>query len=267
MTRKILITGAGSGLGEGTAIGLARIGHKVIAAAQSWPQVTALRARAQSLRLPSLQVEKLDLLDPYDVAQASRWDIDILVNNAGIGEGGPIAEIPLDLVRHNFEVNVFAPLALTQRLVRNWVAGGRPGKVVFISSMGGLFSPPGFAAYAATKHAIEAIAEAMQVELEPFGIQVQTINPGAFLTGFNEAMAANAFRWLDDSANFTKRDTVKELVARLIGDGRGRLDPQEMIARMIEVVPASDGTFRNVFPRFVEDALKVHQAEMFERRI
>jgi NAD(P)-dependent dehydrogenase (short-subunit alcohol dehydrogenase family) len=50
------------------------------------------------------------------------WDFDILVNNAGIGEGGPIAEIPLDLVRHNFEVNVFAPLAFTQKVVRNWVA-------------------------------------------------------------------------------------------------------------------------------------------------
>jgi short-subunit dehydrogenase len=65
-----------------------------------------------------LHVEKLDLLDPYDVKQASLWDFDILVKNAGIGEGGPIAEIPLDLVRRNFEVNVFAPLAFTQQVVR-----------------------------------------------------------------------------------------------------------------------------------------------------
>jgi NAD(P)-dependent dehydrogenase (short-subunit alcohol dehydrogenase family) len=264
MTRKIMITGAGSGFGEGAAIGLARKGHQVIAAAQSWPQVTALRAKAQAQKLVSLRVEKLDLLDSYDVAQAYSWDIDVLVNNAGIGEGGPIAEIPLDLVRRNFEVNVFAPLALTQKLVRKWVAAKTPAKVVFISSMGGLFSPPGFAAYAATKHAIEAIAEAMQVELRPFGIQVQTINPGAFLTGFNEAMAANAFRWLDDSVNFTKRDSMHETVAKLIGNGRGRLDPEEMIARMVEVVPASEGRFRNVFPGFVEDALKTHQAKMFK---
>jgi NAD(P)-dependent dehydrogenase (short-subunit alcohol dehydrogenase family) len=112
MTRKILITGAGSGLGEGAAIGLARNGHHVIAAAQAWPQVTALRAKAEALGLPSLDVQKLDLLDPYDLKQACGWDFDILVNNAGIGEGGPIAEIPLDLVRRNFEVNVFAPLSL-----------------------------------------------------------------------------------------------------------------------------------------------------------
>jgi NADP-dependent 3-hydroxy acid dehydrogenase YdfG len=96
MTRKILITGAGSGLGEGTAVGLARKGYDVIASAQTWPQVTALRAKAEQLKLPSLQVEKLDVLDPYDVKQAIAWEFDILLNNAGIGEGGPIAEIPLD---------------------------------------------------------------------------------------------------------------------------------------------------------------------------
>src|SRR5580658_5960537 len=92
MYRTILITGAGSGLGEGTAIGLARKGHTVIAAAQSWPQVTALRAKAEHLELRSLRVEKLDLLDSYDVRQVASWDFDILLNNAGIGEGGPIAE-------------------------------------------------------------------------------------------------------------------------------------------------------------------------------
>jgi NAD(P)-dependent dehydrogenase (short-subunit alcohol dehydrogenase family) len=266
MMRKILITGAGSGFGEGAALGMAAAGHEVIATAQSWPQVTALRAKAQAMELP-LRVDKLDVLDPYDVKRGLNWDFDVLVNNAGIGEGGPIAEIPLDIVRHNFEVNVFGPLALTQMVVRKWVASKRRGKVVFTSSMGGLFSPPGFAAYAATKHALEAIAEAMQLELKPFGIQVQTINPGAFRTGFNEAMAENAFRWLDDSVNFTSREAMREIAAGLIGNGRGRLDPTDMIAKMVEVIPASDGFFRNVFPQSVEDALKAHQAEMFDRRI
>jgi len=91
--RTILITGAGSGLGEGAAIGLARQGHEVIAAAQAWPQVTALRARVDAEKIPHLRVEKLDLLDPYDVRNALRWSFDILVNNAGMAEGGPIAEI------------------------------------------------------------------------------------------------------------------------------------------------------------------------------
>jgi NADP-dependent 3-hydroxy acid dehydrogenase YdfG len=70
MYKSILIAGAGSGLGEGTAIGLAKRGHTVIAAAQSWPQVTALRNKAESLGLSSLRVEKLDLLEPHDTARA-----------------------------------------------------------------------------------------------------------------------------------------------------------------------------------------------------
>jgi short-subunit dehydrogenase len=261
----ILITGAGSGLGKGAAIGMARGGEKVIAAAQTWPQVTALSAEVESLGLRSLRVAKLDVLDPFDVTEACRRDFDILVNNAGIGEAGPIAEIPLELIRKNFEVNFFAPLSLTQRVVKKWVAAGTRGKIVFTSSMGGLFSPPGFSAYAATKHAIEAVAEAMHGELSPFGIQVQTINPGAYLTGFNEAMAANAFRWLDDAANFTTREAMQDLVADLIGNDRGKLDPGDMIAKMVEVIPARTGHFRNVHPPFVEQKLKEHQAEMFER--
>src|SRR3984885_13669126 len=151
MYKTILLTGAGSGFGEGTAIGLARQGHDVIAAAQSWPQVTALRKEVDSLKLSGLRVEKLDLLDPYDVARAVSWEFDVLVNNAGIGEGGPISEIPVDLVRHNFEVNVFAALDFTQRVVRNWVATGIHGKVVFVSSAVGLLTIPPIPAYAASK--------------------------------------------------------------------------------------------------------------------
>jgi NAD(P)-dependent dehydrogenase (short-subunit alcohol dehydrogenase family) len=265
--RTILITGSGSGLGEGAAIGLARAGHEVIAAPQAWPQVTALRARMESEKIPHLRVEKLDLLDPYDVRHALSWRFDILVNNAGIAEGGPIAEIPVDLVRRNFETNVFAPLSFTQQVVRQWVNDKTAGKVVFLSSIGGLLSPPGFAAYAASKHAVEAIAEAMQAELKPFGIQVQTINPGAYLTGFNEAMAENAFRWLDDTVNFTKRAAVNEMVSGLIGNPSGRMDPGDMIAKMIEVIPQVNGKFRNLHPKRVEDAVKSHQIAMFERAI
>jgi NAD(P)-dependent dehydrogenase (short-subunit alcohol dehydrogenase family) len=265
--RTILITGAGSGLGEAAAVGLARQGHEVIAAAQGWPQVTALRARVEAEKIPHLRAEKLDLLDTFDVAHALSWSFDILVNNAGIAEGGPIAEIPVDLVRRNFETNVFAPLSFTQQVVRRWVHEKTAGKLVFLSSIGGLLSPPGFAAYAATKHAVEAIAEAMQAELKPFGILVQTINPGAYLTGFNEAMAENAFRWLDDEVNFTKRAAVREMVAGLIGSPSGRMNPGDMIEKMVEVIPQVNGKFRNLHPKRVEEAVKAHQVEMFQRTI
>jgi NAD(P)-dependent dehydrogenase (short-subunit alcohol dehydrogenase family) len=128
MSRTILITGAGSGFGEGTAIRLAKQGHTVIAAAQSWPQVTALCNEAGALGLSGLRVEKLDLLETHDTARVVGWQFDVLVNNAGVGEGGPISETPMDLVRRNFEVNVFAPVGLTQRVVKRWVRSTTRGQ-------------------------------------------------------------------------------------------------------------------------------------------
>src|SRR5262245_39500695 len=265
--KTILITGAGSGFGEAAAIGIARRGHNVIATAQFSPHVAALRSKVAELKLQNLRVEKLDLCDPYDVAYAQTWDIDVLWNNAGIGEAGPVAEIPIDLVRRNFETNVFLPLALTQGFIRKWVAAKKPAKIVFTSSMGGLFTPAGFGIYVATKHALESVAEALQQELQPFGIRVQTINPGAYLTGYNETMADTAFRWLDDSVNFTKRAALRETFDSLLGVPEGRLDPKEMIERMIEIVPSDNGQFRNVVPQFVEDMLKKSQADAWINRM
>ena len=210
MAKTILITGAGSGFGEAAAIGMARNGHDVIATAQISPQVAALRRKAAELGLTNLRVEKLDLHDHYDIAQAQKWDIDVLWNNAGMGESGPVSEMPIDLVRRNYETNVFQPLVLTQGFIATWVASKKKAKIVFTSSMGGLFTPAGWGIYVSTKHALEAIAEAMQQELEPYGIKVQTINPGAYLTGHNETMADTAFRWLDDSKNFIKRGALRK---------------------------------------------------------
>lgn len=268
-TKTILITGAGSGFGEGAAIGLAKLGHKVIAGVQISPQVTALRKKAAELGLQdNLRVERLDLMDPYDIHYALTWDIDILFSNAGIGEAGPAFEIPLDLVRRNFETNVFAPLSLAQQFIAKFIREGRKGKIVFTSSMGGLFTPPGYGIYVSTKHALEAIAEALQNEVtKKYGIQIQTINPGAYLTGYNETMADNPFRWLDDDKHFTKRAEMREIFDSLLGTPEGRLDPEEMIEAMIKIVPADTGKFRNVVPQFVEDMLKDHQLKAWDNTI
>lgn len=267
-TKTVLITGAGSGFGKGAAIGMARNGHNIIATVQVSSQVTPLREEVAALGLQDrVRVERLDLTDPYDIRQALKWDFDVLWNNAGMGEAGPVWEIPLDLVRKNYEVNVFLPLQLTQGVVQRWVREGKTGKVVFTSSMGGLFTPANWGTYVSTKHALEAIAEALQQELAPYGIKVQTINPGAYYTGYNETMADNPFRWLDDEVNFTKRADLRKGFDDFFATPEGRMDPAEMIDRMIEIVPADDGKFRNVVPKAIEDMLKEHQLAAWENRI
>jgi NAD(P)-dependent dehydrogenase (short-subunit alcohol dehydrogenase family) len=269
MSKTILITGAGSGLGKGAAFGMAKSGHNIIATVQVSPQVTPLREEAAKLDLKNFRVERLDLTDPYDVKQAQSWNFDVLWNNAGQGEAGPVWEIPVDLVRRNFEINVFLPLVLTQGVVQRWIREGKSKgkKVVFTSSMGGLFTPANWGTYVSTKHALEAIAEALQQELTPYGIKIQTINPGAYYTGYNETMADNPFRWLDDRANFTKRAELRKGFDGFFAAPEGKMDPQEMIDRMIEIVPADEGKFRNVVPEAIEDMLKSHQLRAWENRI
>ena len=264
MATTILITGAGSGFGRGTALGLARHGYDVIAGVQISAQVTELRGRATTEGLANLRVEKLDILDSLDVAQAHSWDIDILFNNAGMGESGPLAEIPPHLVRGNFETNLFAPLALTQGFVRKWVAAKKQAKIVFTSSIAGLMTREGTGVYSATKHALEAVAEGLRQELQPYGIKVQTINPGPYFTGFNERMAETAFRWLDDSWNFTKREELGELFYRRFQPDSMRLDPVDAIEQMVRIVPLMDGKFRNIVPPGLEEMLRQHEQEAWD---
>jgi NAD(P)-dependent dehydrogenase (short-subunit alcohol dehydrogenase family) len=265
--KRILITGAGSGFGELAAIGLAKEGHSVIAGVQIWPQATALREKVQALGLKTIRVEKLDLLHPYDVQNALRWDIDILVNNAAIAESGPIAEIPIDLLHRIFETNFFAHVELTQRFVRRFIDEHRPGKIVFTSSIGGLVAVPFGGPYAATKHALEAVAGSMHAELAPFGIQVQVINPGGYLTGFNETEAESASHWMDDRRNYVKKATVQGFFDQILGEEQNRMDPQLMADAMVAIIPKETGRFRNVVPQLAEDMVKAVQEEVWRTAI
>ncbi len=101
MTKTILITGAGTGFGKLAAFGLAQRGHRVIATTQIWPQVTALRDEVREHGL-TIEVDKLDVTLERDRTRAANWDVDVFVSNAGTMEAGPIAELPLDLLRSMF---------------------------------------------------------------------------------------------------------------------------------------------------------------------
>ncbi|MER5932433.1 SDR family oxidoreductase [Streptomyces sp. NPDC002054] len=263
--KKILITGAGTGLGRGTVIGLARAGHQVIATTEIWSQVTELRKHIGELGLQDrVTVDKLDVLDARDIAAVSGWDFDTFVSNAAIGDCGPLAEIPVELVRRTFETNVFANLELTQRVIRTWVDAGAAGRVVIVSSMGGMLTAFGLGPYCATKHALEAIAATLRDELAPTGITVQTINPGAYLTGFNDRIADTAFRWLDDSVNFNRTEDVRARFAEILAD---QFEPQDMIDKMVEIVGAEQGKYRNVWPPATEELIKEVQEAAWTRKV
>jgi NAD(P)-dependent dehydrogenase (short-subunit alcohol dehydrogenase family) len=139
--------------------------------------------------------------------------------------------------------------------------------VVFTSSLAGLVtSAPGFASYAASKQALQCIAESLQQELKPFQIKVQTINPAAFLTGFNETMIESASHWQDDSKNFIKRADFHKYL-EFFGNEDERRDPKEVIEAMVSIVPADTGLFRKVVPKAFVEFARANEKEPWENHI
>jgi short-subunit dehydrogenase len=258
MKKKIFITGAGSGFAKIAALGLAQKGHKVIAAAETGPQVQALRQEAKEKGI-GMEVQKLDLLNSIDRKKALEHDIDILLNIAGICEAGPLAEQPMDLIRRMFDVNVFYTLELTQGFLRQMVEKGK-GKILFMSSMSGLVGFPLAGAYCATKHAIEAIAAALKEELAPFGIKVATINPGPFKTGFNESGIDSIYQWYDPKKNFTPEKAIKDLEAALAK----QFDPEDILGIIVKLVESDKHTFRNIWPIKLKTEVEKKQQEAWQ---
>jgi NAD(P)-dependent dehydrogenase (short-subunit alcohol dehydrogenase family) len=240
MHKKILITGATSGFGAGTAIGLAQAGHHVTAAGETWQQVRALRERAKAEGVKGLDVIKLDLLDQLDLAHAADRDIDILVLNAAIQESGSLVDIPLERVRRSFEINVFGHLDLVQRVAPAMLKR-RSGKIVWVSSQAGLIPLPFLGTYSATKHAIEGIASTMRIEFALFNVGVATINPGFYHTGFNETGAESSQQW-SHARDVHIPMPPAGLVLAL------QKDPQPMIDAMIEAIPDAKSAYRTMLP-------------------
>lgn len=261
MSKTILITGAASGFGKIAAFDLAKKGHHVIATTQVYPQMSDLIREAEEKEI-NLTVDKLDVTDSRDIAYIlNKYDIDILISNAGVMEGGPIAEQPLDIVKSMFDVNVFGALELAQGFIKKFVEK-KSGKIVFTSSMGGLWTVPYVAAYCASKHALESIAEGLRTELAPFNIKIATCNPGVFGTGFNDRGVDSIFRWYDPKVNFTPEsafDGASESLAN-------QLDPKSMAEVIVNVTLNDESSFRNVHPKETEDFVKQLQADAWNSK-
>jgi len=258
--KKIMITGAGSGLGKGTAIGLAKKGHHVIAGVQVWEQKSKLLEEIKKHKLEDhIKIIKLDILNDLDCHSALDCDIDILVNNAGIGHSGPVGEMPVGLIREVMETNVFSTLQFSQPFIREMVKKGK-GKVVFVSSVAGLTTSPYLGAYNASKHALESIAQSLRDELHQFGVEVATINPGPFETGFNDRMYDTFEQWHDEEMHFTKKETINKASKMLLDN---QLDPQVMIDEMVEVISQDKQAFRTIVPKELEEQCKEYQKRQY----
>jgi len=193
-TQVVIVTGASAGIGEATARRLARAGAKVVITARRADRLESLARELDPTGSNVLAVAG-DITSDADrrhlvaTALAKFGRIDGLVNNAGYGTRGPIEVAPVDLVRKNFETNLFSLIALTQLVLPGMRARGT-GCIVNIGSVAGRIARPLSSIYDATKHALEAITDGLRGELKPFGVRVTLIRPGFIITEFVEA--ANA---------------------------------------------------------------------------
>jgi NAD(P)-dependent dehydrogenase (short-subunit alcohol dehydrogenase family) len=203
-SRPVLITGCSSGIGEATAEHLVDAGWNVYATARKPEAIEELAKRgAKTLAL--------DVTDEGSMRKAVEeverdGPIGGLVNNAGYSQSGAIETIPMDSVRRQFETNVFGLMRMCQLVLPGMRRAGS-GRIVNLSSMGGKLVFPGGGVYHATKHAVEALSDALRFEVAGFGVDVVVIEPGLIVTRFGEA-AVGSMADTDDSAPYTEFNTA-----------------------------------------------------------
>ncbi|PNG24254.1 SDR family NAD(P)-dependent oxidoreductase [Methylocella silvestris] len=193
----VLITGCSSGVGRAAAAAFRAAGFETFATARDLLALEQLRA----LGCATLALDVTDESARRAAVEAVERQfgaVGILVNNAGYGQYGPIEEVTLDDMRRQFETNVFGGMRLSQ-LVLPGMRRAEKGRIVNVSSVAGRVSVMGGGAYHAAKFAIEAIADALRPEVEPFGIDIVNVLPGPIATHFEATLLKTIPETGDDS--------------------------------------------------------------------
>ena len=189
----VVVTGSSTGIGRSCALHLDRLGFKVFAGVRKEADGERLRGDASEHLEPLI----LDVTESEDISRAAEHVSEAtearlagLVNNAGIGTGGPLELLSLSDFRHQIEVNLIGQIAVTQAFIP--ALRRARGRLVFISSIGGLLATPYMSPYHASKFGIEAVGDALRQELRQFGVQVSIVEPGSVATPIWEKGSATA---------------------------------------------------------------------------
>lgn len=190
--KNVLVTGSSTGIGHAIAIDLARAGHRVFATMRNPQRAPELGARAAAEKLP-LTIHRLDVDSDASVAECfaslpgGPGAVDALVNNAGIERHGSTEELPLDDFRAIMETNYFGALRCIHQVIPA-MRERRSGCIINVTSVAGKIASSPLGAYSASKHALEAVSEALAQEMRPFGVRVAVVQPGIIDTRMAHAI-------------------------------------------------------------------------------
>jgi NAD(P)-dependent dehydrogenase (short-subunit alcohol dehydrogenase family) len=232
MANTVLITGASTGIGRATAEYFHEHGWTVVATMR---KPAGGSARTRWIELP------LDVTDPSSVGAAITrarelcGRLDVLVNNAGYGLVGTFESIEDDAIRRQFETNVFGLMRVT-RAVLPWMREMRAGTIVNVSSMGARVTFPYYSVYHATKWAVDGFSEALRYELDPLGIRVRIVEPGAVKTDFY----GRSEEFVHDRQLAAYNARVDRVRARMASVGRHGSTP-ESVAKIIYAAATATG--------------------------
>ncbi len=186
MSKVVLITGASSGIGKETAKQLIKEGYRVYPVARRLEKMEDLKEMGGHPIKMDITVEA-DIQNTIKIIEDMHDGVDVLINNAGYGMYGAMEDTPIEEARRQFEVNLFGLARLTQ-LVLPHMREQESGKIINLSSMGGKIYMPLGSWYHASKHALEGWSDCLRIELQPFGIDVVIVEPGAIQTEFGDVM-------------------------------------------------------------------------------
>src|SRR5271154_3887203 len=205
LQKSVLITGATDGLGRATALLLAKSGYRVFAAGRSAEKRAQLDALAREKKLP-LETLELDVCDDASVQRtvaavlAKAGAIDFLFNNAGVNFSAAVEDLRMEDWRRQFETNFFGVLRVTQSVVPH-MRERKHGRILMMSSVSGFVTAPTQGAYSSSKFALEAMSNALRLELYPFGVRVILIEPGYIVTGIQQAALELSRPYLERMTN------------------------------------------------------------------
>ena len=217
----VLVTGASSGIGRATAVEFARRGHQVYAAARREEVLAGLADGERNIRPVGLDVTDADSVQRAWAkiqAETGGTGVDVLVNNAGFALTGPVEALPDEAVRRQFDTNVFGVLNVTRAVLPAMRARGS-GRIINVSSIVGRVSFGLMGVYGATKYAVEAISDALRLELRGFGITVVLIEPGFVATSLGSAADAESGRGPVPPAYQEIAETGTRYLARQLAKG------------------------------------------------